>query len=101
MDVLFTIWRSANFTLAVLGLVLLFIELRARRREHLSGRFYWQAMALLLILSAWGSLRNAIIHADTDLVRLSVTTVALVYLVISIIISNRARDANRREHEQP
>lgn len=93
-----TVWRTCNVGLAVVGLVLLLDDVRRRRSLRLRPRFYWQAVALLLISTGWGS-ADAIFEppADFSWVRIVVVTLALVYFLISIV---QVRRFNRREEAE-
>jgi hypothetical protein len=88
------IWRSLNIGLAAVGLVLLVDDIRRRSRLRLRQRFYWQAVALLLVSAGWGTAAALISGTPISLPRSAVTTVALVYFIISI---EQVRRFNRRE----
>lgn len=98
MDTIIVIWRSLNVMLAAGGLILLLDDTWHRRRLGLRARFYWQAVALMLISTGWGS-AEAIFEppADFSWVRIVVVTLALVYFLISIV---RVRQFNRREERE-
>lgn len=83
--------------LSAVGLYLLVEDVWHRRRLHLRARFYWEAVALLLISTGWGS-AEAIFEptAEWNPSRTTVVTIALIYFLFSI---ERVRRFNRREEE--
>lgn len=98
VNTIITVWRTCNVGLAVVGLALLLDDVRRRRSLRLRPRFYWQAVALLLITTGWGS-AEAIWDppAEFNPVRIVIVTLALVYFLISIV---QVRRFNRREEAQ-
>lgn len=94
-----TVWRSVNVGLSAVSLYLLIADVWHRRRLHLRARFYWEAVALMLFSTGWGS-ADAIFHPrpaeEFSPVRIVIVTLALIYFLISIV---RVRRFNRREEE--
>lgn len=91
-------WRGLNVLLSAVSLYLLLEDTWHRKRLHLRARFYWEAVALLLISTGWASAIGAFDPSEVPFsaVRTTVATVALVYFLISIV---RVRRFNRREEE--
>jgi uncharacterized membrane protein YfcA len=87
------VWRMFNLCLAVIGCVLTVIDVQRRSAWTVHGRFYWQAMMLLLVSVIFGSVRAVVKHVPPSPVQLVFTTLAVLYFVISIA---RA-DHNRKE----
>lgn len=96
MEIWIVVWRSANVLLATAGLLLLLDDVRVRRSLRLRQRFYWQAVALLLISTGWGTVTAIVERTPFASARSSVVTVALVYFLISIL---QVRRFNRREEQ--
>lgn len=98
IELFVTLWRAANSLMAVTGLVLLVSDMLRRRKLHLRARFYWEAVALLLVSTGWASIEAAL-HppADWNPARTAVASVALVYFLISIV---RVRRFNLREEQE-
>lgn len=86
-EMVFVIWRSGNATLAAIGLVMLLLDVWRRRSLGVSARFYWEAVALLLVGSMYTSISNIIDDAPPAVVRSTITTVAMTYLLISIAVA--------------
>jgi hypothetical protein len=91
------LWRCLNIVLATAGLVLLVDDIRRRSKLKLRQRFYWQAVALLLVSAAWGSIAAIVEERELDSPRAALTTVALSYFLISIV---QVRRFNRREERE-
>lgn len=97
MSTFIAIWRACNIGLAAVGLVLLVDDIRRRSRLRLRQRFYWQAVALLLVSTGWGTAAALISGTPISPPRSAVATVALVYFIISI---EQVRRFNRREERE-
>lgn len=87
------LWRMFNLCLAVIGGVLTVIDVQRRSAWTIHGRFYWQAMMLLLVSVAIGSVRAVVEHVRPSPIQLVLTTLAVLYFVISIALA----DHNRKE----
>lgn len=97
MEIWIVVWRSANVLLATAGLLLLLDDIRRRSKLRMRQRFYWQAVALLLISTGWGTTAALIEREPLDPPRAAVISVALVYFLISIV---QVRRFNRREERE-
>lgn len=89
---LVVIWRGINVGMAVLCLVQLIADVAARRRLHLRARFYWEAVALMLVSIIW-STTEAILNPTNpwNPARTAIVSVALVYFLVSTYRSGRLR----------
>lgn len=97
MDTLFVVWRCANVVLASAGLLLLLDDVRVRRQLRVRQRFYWQAVALMLVSLGWGTAVAVLESTPLSPVRTAVISLALVYFLVSIV---HVRRFNRREEEE-
>lgn len=97
METLIVVWRSTNVLLAAVALVLLLDDVRRRSKLHLRQRFYWQAVALMLVSIGWGTAVTIVSRTEIAPDRTAVATLALVYFLISIL---RVRRFNRREEAE-
>jgi len=91
------LWRCLNIALSAVGLFLLVDDIRRRRNLRLRQRFYWQAVALMLVSAGWGSAAGIVEHHPMSAARATLTTVALTYFLISIV---QVRRFNRREERE-
>lgn len=91
-DILLVVWRSANVAMAAVALTLLILDAVHRKRVHLRARFYWEAVALLLVSIIWGTTEvifNPPAAQDWSPIRTSIVSVALVYFIVSTWRSRR------------
>lgn len=91
------VWICCNLALAIAALTMLTVDIGRRHRLGLSLRFYWQAVALLLISVIVGSIKAILHEVPVDMVRLTLTSVAVVYLIISVMHVSRDEKEYRRE----
>lgn len=90
--VLLVVWRSVNVVMAMTSLALLLTDALVRKRLHLRARFYWEAVALLLVSIIWGTtdtIFNPPGPQDWNPIRTAIVSVALVYFIISTWRSRR------------
>lgn len=103
MDAITDYWRFLNAGLAVIGLILLSVDVRRRaraRREgwerrgksqhhYLFSGFYWESMALLLVVVVFGSIEGAVNDRQVSLVTLTIATTAVVYQIMAVTLALR------------
>lgn len=97
VDTWIIVWRCANIGLATAGLVLLMDDIRRRSKLKLRQRFYWQAVALMLVSLGWGTIEALVRDQQFAPPRAMLATVALAYFLISIV---QVRRFNRREERE-
>lgn len=91
------VWICCNLALALAALTMLTVDIGRRHRLGLSLRFYWQAVALLLVSVIVGSVKVIIHPIPADPVRLTLTSVAVIYLIISVMHVSRDEKERGRE----
>jgi CHASE2 domain-containing sensor protein len=97
METWIVLWRWLNIALTAVGLFLLLDDIRRRSQLRLRQRFYWQAVALLLVSAGWGTAAALAAGSPLSPSRTTLATVALVYFIISI---EQVRRFNRREEKE-
>jgi hypothetical protein len=96
-EVLVLVWRGLNVAMAVLCLIQLVADVAARRRLHLRARFYWEAVALMLVSIIWSTIEAIVSEpAGWNPARTAIVTVALIYFLISTYRSRLVRAAELR-----
>lgn len=97
METLIVVWRVANVVLSAVALALLLDDVRRRSKLRLRQRFYWQAVALMLISIGWGTAVTLIKRTELAPDRSAVASLALIYFLLSIV---QVRRFNRREEAE-